>query len=111
MLILSSKTYEFGKKLTQILLPALTALYVGLAGLWDLPEPEKVAGTIATVNAFLGVVLGISSSTFKKVNEMDAGDVVVEENGEGGHVVTLDLSKNPEALMTKNSLTFKVVRK
>lgn len=110
MLILSEKAYEFGKKLTQMILPAITALYIGLAALWDLPEPEKVAGTIALVTTFLGVMLGISSNTFKKVNDMHAGDIVITENEEGVPTWGFEFEDDPLKLMEKNSVTFKVVK-
>lgn len=110
MLILSDKVYEFFKKLVQIILPAVTALYVGLAALWELPAPEKVAGTIALVTTFLGVILGISNSTFKKVNELNAGTIIVTEKDDGGKLFSMELGDDPEVLETKNSVTFKIQR-
>jgi hypothetical protein len=63
---LSNKAYDTLKWIAQYLLPALGTLYFALAGLWNLPYAEPVVGTIVAVDAFLGVILGISSSQYSK---------------------------------------------
>ena len=52
--------------IAQILLPALGSLYFGLAGIWHLPYAEEVVGTLVVVDTFLGTILGISTSNYKK---------------------------------------------
>ena len=61
---MSDKLYDVLKWIAQILLPALGALYFALAGIWNLPYGEEVIGTITAVDAFLGVILGISSKQY-----------------------------------------------
>lgn len=61
---MSDKLYDKLKWVAQILLPALGALYFALAGIWDFPYGEEIVGTITAVDAFLGVVLGISSKQY-----------------------------------------------
>ena len=63
---ISNKTYDVLKWIAQYLLPALGTLYFALAGIWGLPYGEQVVGTITAVDTFLGVVLGISTATYKK---------------------------------------------
>lgn len=63
---MSNKVYDVLKWIAQILLPAAGALYFALADLWGLPYPAEVVGTITAVDAFLGCVLGISSSSYNK---------------------------------------------
>jgi hypothetical protein len=63
---LSNKTYDIIKWVVMIVLPALSALYVGLGGIWDWPYIEQVAGTISCITVFLGALLGISSASYKK---------------------------------------------
>lgn len=63
---LTNKTYDVMKWIAQILLPALGALYFGLAGIWNLPYAEEVVGTITVVDAFLGALLGISTANYNK---------------------------------------------
>lgn len=61
---MSNKTYDILKWIAQILLPALGTLYFAVASIWGLPYAEQIVGTITAVDAFLGVVLGISSKNY-----------------------------------------------
>ena len=63
---LSNKTYDIIKWIAMYLLPALGTLYFALSGIWDFPFGEEVVGTITAVDTFLGVLLGISNSKYKK---------------------------------------------
>ena len=60
--MMSDKVYDVLKWIAMILLPALGTLYFALAQIWGLPCAEQVVGTITAFDAFLGVLLGISSS-------------------------------------------------
>lgn len=64
--MLSNKTYDVLKWVAQYGLPAVGTLYFALAGIWNLPYGEEVVGTITAVDAFLGVLLGISTAQYKK---------------------------------------------
>ena len=66
--VMSNKTYDTLKYIAQIVLPALGTLYFALASIWHLPYGEEVVGTITAVDTFLGAVLMISSSNYKKEN-------------------------------------------
>lgn len=63
---LTNKTYDILKWIALYLLPALGTLYFALAGIWHFPYGEEIVGTITAVDTFLGVLLGISSSQYKK---------------------------------------------
>lgn len=63
---ISNKTYDVLKWIAQYFLPALGTLYFALAGIWGLPYGEQVVGTLAAVDTFLGVVLGVSTAVYKK---------------------------------------------
>lgn len=63
---MSNKVYDRLKWIAQYVLPALGTLYFALAGIWDLPYGEQVVGTISAIDAFLGVILGISSAKYNK---------------------------------------------
>lgn len=58
-MIISNKTYDILKWIAQYLLPASGTLYFALSGIWGLPYGEQVVGSIAAINTFLGVILGI----------------------------------------------------
>ncbi len=66
---MSNKVYDILKWIAQILLPAIGTLYFALANIWNLPYPQEVVGTITAVDAFLGVVLGVSTAQYNKENQ------------------------------------------
>lgn len=66
--MMSNKTYDILKWIAQYVLPAVGTLYFALAGIWNLPYGEEVVGTVTAVDAFLGVLLGISTVQYKKIN-------------------------------------------
>ena len=65
---MNNKTYDILKWVAQFFLPATGTLYFALASIWGLPYGEQVVGTIIAIDAFLGVVLGISTAQYNKVN-------------------------------------------
>lgn len=65
---MSNKVYDILKFIAQIFLPALGTLYFALATIWGLPYGEQIVGTITAVDAFLGALLGISTSIYNKGN-------------------------------------------
>ena len=66
---LTDKMYDTLKWIALYLLPALGTLYFALSGIWGFPYGEQVVGTITAVDTFLGAILGISSSQYKKNSE------------------------------------------
>lgn len=64
--MLPNKVYDVLKWIAQIVLPALGALYFGLAQIWGLPYGEEIVGTITVIDAFMGALLGISTVQYKK---------------------------------------------
>nr|DAD89364.1 MAG TPA: holin [Podoviridae sp. ctiJY10] len=62
---LSNKMYDVLKWVVIIVLPAISALYSGLAGVWDWPYAEQIVSTISCITVFLGAVLGFSSAKYK----------------------------------------------
>ena len=66
------KTYNVLKWKAQLLLPAMGTLYFALASIWHLPYGEQVVGTITAVDAFLGVILGITTAQYKQKQKTDA---------------------------------------
>jgi hypothetical protein len=104
---LSDAQYDRLKFLTQIVLPALGALYFGLAAIWGLPEAEKVVGTIVCLDTFLGVVLGLSS---KQYNQSDAKyDGTLEVVAHDTSLIhQLEIKTPPEEIGSKDSILIKV---
>lgn len=66
---LTNKTYDALKWIAQIFIPAVGTLYFSLASIWGLPYGEQIVGTLTAIDAFLGVLLGISSTNYKQRGE------------------------------------------
>lgn len=66
---MNDKLYDCLKFIAQILLPAIATLYFALASIWSLPYGEQIVGTITCIDAFLGTVLGISTSIYERGKE------------------------------------------
>lgn len=66
---LNDKLYDVLKWVALIVLPALAILYGSLAEIWGLPFGAQIPDTITALDLFLGVVLGISSTTYNKLNK------------------------------------------
>lgn len=63
---LSNRAYDVLKWIAMYLLPAIGTLYFAVASIWGLPYGEQIVGTITAVDTFLGALLGISSTQYKK---------------------------------------------
>ena len=61
-----NKTYDILKWIALVVLPAIGTLYFALAGIWGFPYGEQIVGTITAIETFLGAVLQISNSSYKK---------------------------------------------
>lgn len=75
---MSDKVYDILKWVALILIPAIGTLYFALAGIWGFPYAEAIVGTLTAVDTFLGAILGISTSMYKKnqneLNNFDEDD-------------------------------------
>ncbi len=71
MIFKNNKTYDILVWISQILLPAIATLYVGLAELWNLPFGTEVGATIMLLDTFLGTCLNLSKNKYqnKQIDE------------------------------------------
>lgn len=65
-MVLSDKVYDILKWVALIVFPALATLVSTVFGLWDIPYSEPIAGTITAIATFMGAILMVSSSNYKK---------------------------------------------
>jgi len=107
--ILGQKAYDAIKQLAQYYLPGLAALYSGLAALWHFPNVVEVVGTIALVDTFLGIYLGIAKSRYDQSDERFDGaiNVTTTDTGDQFHSLALNAGQF-QALPGKDSITLKV---
>jgi len=106
-MMITGKPYDVLKFIAQILLPGLGTLYFALAGIWGLPSAEEVVGTIVAVDAFLGLLLGLSSAQYNKSDEKFDGTIGVTETEDKLSYV-LNLSDDPVKLKDKEQVVLKV---
>ena len=66
---MSNKVYNILKYVAQIIIPAVATLYFTLAGIWGFPYGEEIVGTLTAIDTFLGVILGISTYQYNKLQE------------------------------------------
>ena len=70
-MILDNKVYDVLKYIALIVLPALGTLYFALSSIWGLPYGEQIVGTITAIDAFLGALIGVSSSNYNNSKQID----------------------------------------
>ena len=75
---MSDKVYDVLKWIALILIPAIGTLYFALAGIWGFPYAEAIVGTLTAIDTFLGAILGISTSMYKK-NQNESNDFNEED--------------------------------
>ena len=63
---MSNKTYDVLKWVALVGLYATATLVDGLGDIWSLPLTDEIVKTINLLGTVLGIVLGISNSSYKK---------------------------------------------
>lgn len=63
---MSNKTYDILKKIAQVWIPAISTTYFSLASIWNLPYSEEIVGTLAALDACMGILLGISTAKYNR---------------------------------------------
>ena len=63
---LSNRIYDILKYVAMVFLPALGSLYFALSSIWGFPYGEQIVGTITAIDTFLGALLQISSTKWRK---------------------------------------------
>lgn len=109
-MMFSNRTYDLLKYVAQILLPALAALYFGLAQIWHLPNADEVVGSITVIDTFLGTVLLMSARSYDRSDAKYDGIVQVQETDDMTRKMSLQLNATPDDLVTKKDMSLKVVK-
>lgn len=71
---LSNRVYDVLKWIAIVFLPALITLYGVIANTCNIPHTEQILTIAVAVDTFLGTILGISSSAYKRSLKEDDGD-------------------------------------
>lgn len=107
--LLKNQVYDLLKKFTTLVLPAIGALYFGLAAIWDLPAAEQVVGTCAVVATFLGVIIKLGDDSYNASEDKFDGTLTVVPKASGKELYDMQLSKPAEELKGQDEVKFKVV--
>lgn len=106
-MILPSKAYDVLKPLATTVLPAVATLYAALASVWHYGYTVEVVATITAVNAFLGVILGLSTKAYNNSDAPYDGNLDVSED-DASQIHTLEITTSPEQLKDQDQVVFKV---
>lgn len=106
-MMFSDKTYNVLKWVAQYLLPASGTLYFALASIWGLPYGEQVIGTITAFDIFLGVILGISTNQYKKLDVASDGHLLIDSSDPNKDIYRLDVG-SIDGLADKKTITLVV---
>lgn len=106
--MLSNEQYNVLKWIALVFLPALAALYLGLAALWELPKPTEVAGTITLLDTFLGVLLNVATKNYNNSDTKFDGALHVDDQ-DTRLIHQLEITTAPEDLGKKDTITLRVV--
>jgi len=116
---LSNKAYDAAKYVAQVALPGAGTLYAAMAVLWHLPASEQVVGTIIAVDTFLGVLLQISTGSYKtqqaqaqaEQREASADGQLIVSTADGQRFMSLGLTADQAATIhAKDTVTLNVVQ-
>lgn len=98
--------YDRLKWVQMILLPAVATAILALNVYWDIPNQDRIVGTIAVGATLLGALLRRSSN-----NYAGQGDLIVAEDATDGQVYTqTDFKHHPKDLKNGQNITLNVKR-
>lgn len=112
--LLSNGMYDTLKRAAAFLLPAIGALYFAVAAIWGLPEADKVVGTIAAINTFIGAVVLFSDKSYQASDASNpplpptAGVINISQSAAGVKTFSLDLNAHPDELEAMKAVSFSV---
>ena len=106
--LLSNKAYDRMKYVAQIFLPAVGALYFGLAQIWGLPYAEEIVGSITVIDVFLGAVLLLSTKQYDNSSAKYDGNLIFDEEDPDRRVLRFEVDAPLEDIAMKENLTIKV---
>lgn len=82
MIFKSDKTYKILKYLFSIALPAISVFYVALSDLWtgvfSLPYPAQISGTIGALVVLGNTLIGVGSEKYDAM--VKNGEIKIEKN-------------------------------
>lgn len=106
--LLNDRTYDLFGNIVRLFIPALGVFYATIAEIWDIPQADRVVGTLAAVGLLLGVILQISKSQYKKTEADKDGVIDVFPTNKGAELGRMSLNLSADDIAGKQLLTLKV---
>lgn len=105
--MLSDSAYNVVKRSATIVFPALSALYIAVAQIWNFNHIEEVVGTLTAINTFCGVIIQLSKKSYYASSAPYVGEIKVQSDGER-KIFSLVVDGDPEELENMSSANFKI---
>jgi hypothetical protein len=107
--LLSNGVYDTLKHSATIVLPAAGALYFALAQIWGFSHGEEVVGSIAALNVFIGVLVGLSNKSYNNSDAKFSGTLNVTDLPDSTlPALSVELKDHPVTLKDQSAVLFKV---
>ena len=68
-MIIPNKLYDILKYVARIGLPALATFWFAIGTIWELPNVDKVIGTMTAIDTLLATLLQISNINYNRRNK------------------------------------------
>lgn len=103
--LLSDAVYTWLKYSAAILLPAIGAFYFAMAQIWNFPNAEEITGSIAALNALLGILLGVGTRSYNNSDVAFDGTIKLS----GGKMASVEIHRDTESsVVNKGVGLFKI---
>lgn len=109
-MLMNSRVYDILKALAQIWLPASATLVFTFTDIWGLNYGPQIVGTIAAIDTFLGIGLGLSSRMYRTSGKAFDGDLVVNTLNPEKDVYSLNLGIPLEEISGKDNINLRVTQ-
>lgn len=107
MIIKSDKLYAALKWVALVLLPAVATLIFALGGVWEWDFKDKLVGTLAAIDTFIGVIIRVSSKQYYGNPDNFDGDLIIAEGSGEMPEVNAIFSDNPSTFKGKDVVTLR----
>lgn len=73
-MIKDNKTFDILRTVCEVILPAISSAYFGLAEIWGLPLADKICGTISVLIMFIGGIINYERKEYNRSNKLYGGE-------------------------------------
>lgn len=105
--LLSSTQYNILKWVVIIVLPAITTVYGTFSTIWGWPNGDQIVASLSAVTLFLGIIIGVSTSSYNKSSAGPSGTLVIDRKGSMAQTY-LAFEQDPKTLPEGGQVTFDV---